>query len=82
MCVCVCVCVYDSTECSNFILLHVPVQFSQKYLLKRVTLLCIFLSSLLDYMILKIISNCKITKNRTGRSYGGNRESILDFSLV
>ena len=76
------VCVYDSTEYSKFILLHVPVQFSQQYLLKRITLLCIFLSSLLDYTILKITSNCKIMKNRAGRNYGGNQKSILDFSLV
>ena len=40
----VCVCV---RECSNFILLHVVVQFSQDYLLKRLSLpLCMFLSPL------------------------------------
>ena len=31
--------VYHVRECSNFILLHVPVQFSQHHLLKRVSFL-------------------------------------------
>ena len=36
--------VYSVRECSNFILLHVVVQFSQHHLLKRVSFLhCIFL---------------------------------------
>ena len=36
--------VYGVKECSNFILLHVPVQFSQHHLLKRLSFLhCIFL---------------------------------------
>ena len=39
--------VYDVRKCSNFILLHVAVQFSQDHLLKRLYLPhCIFLSSL------------------------------------
>ena len=39
--------VYGLRECSNFILLHVAVQFSQLHLLKRLSLLhCIFLSPL------------------------------------
>ena len=38
---------YDGRECSNLILLHVAVQFSQYHLLKRLSFLhCIFLSSL------------------------------------
>ena len=40
--------VYDVRECSNFILLHVAVQFSQHHLLKWLSLpFCIFLPSLL-----------------------------------
>ena len=36
--------VYDVKECSNFILLHVAVQFSQYHLLKRLSFLhCIFI---------------------------------------
>ena len=36
--------VYGVRECSNFILLHVAVQFSQHHLLKRLSFLhCIFL---------------------------------------
>ena len=36
--------VYGVRKCSNFILLHVAVQFSQHHLLKRLSLLhCIFL---------------------------------------
>ena len=39
--------VYDVSECSNFILLHVAVQFSQHHLLKRLSLPhCIFLAPL------------------------------------
>ena len=39
--------VYGVRKCSNFILLHVVVQFSQDYLLKRLSLpLCMFLSPL------------------------------------
>ena len=39
--------VYGVKKCSNFILLHVAVQFSQPNLLKRLSLpQCIFLSSL------------------------------------
>ena len=39
--------VYGVRECSNFILLHVAVQFSQHHLLKRLSFLhCIFLSPL------------------------------------
>ena len=39
--------VYGVGECFNFILLHVAVQFSQHYLLKRLSFLhCIFLSPL------------------------------------
>ena len=39
--------VYGIRECSNFILLHVPVQFSQHHLLKRLSFLhCIFLPTL------------------------------------
>ena len=39
--------VYDVRKCSNFILLHVAVQFSQHHLLKRLYLpCCIFLSPL------------------------------------
>ena len=39
--------VYGVGECSNFILLHVAVQFSQHYLLKRLSFLhCIFLPPL------------------------------------
>ena len=39
--------VYDVRECSNFILLHVAVQFSQHHLLKRLSFLhCIFLPPL------------------------------------
>ena len=39
--------VYGVRECSNFILLHVVVQFSQHYLLKRLSFLhCIFLPPL------------------------------------
>ena len=39
--------VYGVRECSNFILLHVAVQFSQHHLLKRLCFLhCIFLPSL------------------------------------
>ena len=39
--------VYGFRECSNFILLHAPVQFSWHHLLKRVFLLhCIFLPPL------------------------------------
>ena len=30
---------YDISECSNFLLLHVTVQFSQHYLLKRLSFL-------------------------------------------
>ena len=38
---------YDVRECSNFILLHVVVQFSQHHLLKRLSFLhCIFLPPL------------------------------------
>ena len=37
--------VYGVRECSNFILLHVAVQFSQHHLLKRLAFLhCMFLS--------------------------------------
>ena len=40
--------VYGVRKCSNFILLHVAVQFSQHHLLKRPSLpFCIFLPSLL-----------------------------------
>ena len=39
--------VYGVKECSNFILLHVAVQFSQHHLLKRLSFLhCIFLPTL------------------------------------
>ena len=39
--------VYGVRECSNFILLHVAVQFSQHHLLKRLSFLhCIFLPPL------------------------------------
>ena len=39
--------VYGVSECSNFILVHVAVQFSQHHLLKRLSLLhCIFLPPL------------------------------------
>ena len=39
--------VYDVRKCSNLILLHVAVQFSQHHLLKRLSLLhCIFLAPL------------------------------------
>ena len=39
--------VYDVRKCSNFILLHVAVQFSQHHLLKRLSLPhCIFLHPL------------------------------------
>ena len=39
--------VYDVRECSNFILLHVAVQFSQHHLLKRLSFLqCVFLPPL------------------------------------
>ena len=39
--------VYGVRKCSNFILLHVAVQFSQHYLLKRLSLPhCIFLPPL------------------------------------
>ena len=39
---------YGVRECSNFILLHVAVQFSQHHLLKRMSFLhCIFLPPLL-----------------------------------
>ena len=39
--------VYGVTKCSNFILLHVAVQFSQLHLLKRLSLpYCIFLPPL------------------------------------
>ena len=39
--------VYGARECWNFILLHVPVQFSQHHLLKRLSFLhCIFLPPL------------------------------------
>ena len=39
--------VYGGRECSNFILLHVAVQFSQHHLLKRLSFLhCIFLPPL------------------------------------
>ena len=39
--------VYGVRDCSNFILLHVAVQFSQHHLLKRLSFLhCIFLSPL------------------------------------
>ena len=39
--------VYGVRECSNFILLHVAVQFPQNYLLKRLSFVpCIFLPSL------------------------------------
>ena len=38
---------YGVRECSNFILLHVAVQFSQHHLLKRLSFLhCIFLPPL------------------------------------
>ena len=40
--------VFDIRKCSNFILLHVAVQFSQHHLLKRLSFLhCIFFSPLL-----------------------------------
>ena len=32
-----CIFVYGVRKCSNFILLHVPVQFSQNHLLKRLS---------------------------------------------
>ena len=39
--------VYGLTECSNLILLHVAVQFSQRHLLKRLSFLhCVFLPPL------------------------------------
>ena len=39
--------VYGVGECSNFLVLHVAVQFSQHYLLKRLSFLhCIFLPPL------------------------------------
>ena len=39
--------VYDVRECSNFLLFHVTVQFSQHHLLKRLSFLhCIFLLAL------------------------------------
>ena len=42
--------VYSIRECSNFILLHVTVLFSQHYLLKRLSFLhCIFLSPLYSW---------------------------------
>ena len=34
--------VYGVRECSNFILLHVAVQFSQHHLLKRLSVQCYF----------------------------------------
>ena len=41
------ICVYGVRKCSNFILLHITVQFSQHYLLKRLSLPhCIFLPTL------------------------------------
>ena len=41
--------VYGVRECSNFILLHVAVQFSQHHLLKRLSFLhCLFLPPLLE----------------------------------
>ena len=39
--------VYDIRECSNFILLHVAVHFSQHHLLKRLSLSLIVYSCLL-----------------------------------
>ena len=42
-----CIFVYGVRKCSNFILLHVPVQFSQNHLLKRLSFShCIFLPPL------------------------------------
>ena len=47
----VCVCVYGVRECSNFILLHVAIQFSQHHLLVRLSFLYrIFLHSLSQIM--------------------------------
>ena len=41
------ICVYGVRKCSNFIILHVAVQFSQNYLLKRLSLPhCTFLPTL------------------------------------
>ena len=41
--------VYGVRKCSNFILLHVAVQFSQHHLLKRLSLShCVFLPPLLN----------------------------------
>ena len=43
--------VYDVKECSNFIILHVTVQFSQHHLLKRLSFLhCIFFLPLLSWI--------------------------------
>ena len=47
--------VYDVKECSNFILLHVAVQFSQHHLLKRLSFLhCMFLLLCREVTILTI----------------------------
>ena len=47
LCVCVCVCVYAVREYSNFILLHLAVQFSHRHLLKRLSFLhCVFVPHL------------------------------------
>ena len=58
--------VYGVRECSNFILLHVAVQFSQHHLLKRLSILhCIFLppflSILIFFTLIIILSNNYIT---------------------
>ena len=46
--------VYGVRECSNFILLHVPVQFSQHHLLKRLSFLCCVFLPLLSISVFKV----------------------------
>ena len=61
--------VYGVKECSNFILLHVAVHFSQHHLLKRLSLIhCIFLPlchRLADHRCLGVISGLSILFHRS-----------------
>ena len=69
--------VYGVRECSNFILLHVAIQFSQHHLLKRLSFLhCIFLppwsqNEILPFattwMDLEIIILSKVIQTKTNK---------------
>ena len=53
--------VYGIRECSNFILLHVAVQFYQQHLLKRQSVLYILVSFVRDLVTIGVGSSCLST---------------------